>query len=335
MRWANLELLPAVIVIAALFVVSAVLRRVFPGKVNYSNFKALKKAAVKNFNLAVLLPDILKIAGIILLAAALLRPQSVSEDMTEKVRGIDIILALDLSGSMRADDFKPDRLTAAKEVLRKFVRGIKNDRVGMVVFAGLAFTQCPLTVDYEIVENLIGEVDFGTVRVDGTAMGDAVITSANRLEISEREKVVILATDGVNNRGIDPVDAAKAAAVKNVKIYTIGIGREGGAPAVYTDALGNKRYYRDRQGNVVMHEEPDEEVLARMAEITGGKYYRAQDKDALGKIYEEISRLEKKEIEIRTYKNYEDKFAKYLWAGILLLVFAFAIDVLWLARILV
>ncbi|HDT14802.1 MAG TPA: VWA domain-containing protein [Firmicutes bacterium] len=335
MKWANAELLPVVLIIAVIFVLLVLLRFLFPGKVNYSNFRALKKTAFKKFNFMVLLPDILKIAGIILLGTALLRPQGELKDTTETVSGIDIILALDLSGSMRADDFKPNRLAAAKDVLKKFVKGIKNDRVGMVVFAGLAFTQCPLTVDYEIVESLIDEVDFTTVRVDGTAIGDAIITSVNRLDISDREKVIILATDGVNNRGIDPLEAAKVAAVKNVKIYTIGIGKEGGAPAVYTDALGNKRYHTDRRGNIIMHEEPDDEVLTNIAQMTGGMYFRAEDKRALERIYSRISELEKRDIEVRTYKNYEDKFINFLWAGIILLVIALALEVLWLARILV
>ena len=206
-----------------------------------SNFQSLNKVKKQMVEFGVFIPDILKVIGLAFLIVALLRPQDMKKETKEKIKGIDIIIALDISGSMQADDLKPNRLEAAKDVCRNFVDGLTTDRVGLVVFAGKSFTQCPLTIDYEIIKNFINEVDLQTVRIDGTAIGEAVLTSINRLESSGASKVIILTTDGVNNRGVAPIEAVKAAAHKDVKVYTIGIGKKGGSPMMYTDRFGIKR----------------------------------------------------------------------------------------------
>jgi len=258
---------------------------------------------------------------------ALLRPQEIKKETEENIKGIDIMLALDVSGSMQADDLKPNRLEAAKEVLGQFVSGLAGDRAGLVVFAGTSFSQCPLTVDYEIVKNFIRQVDFNTVRIDGTAVGDAIITAVNRLEKSGPTKVLILATDGVSNRGVNPVEAAQIAAYKGIKIYTIGIGKKGGSPMYQMGYDGVKRQVINRYtGQPAYWEEPDEDTLRQMAASTGGEYFRATDNRALKQIYDNIAKMEKQDIKVKSYNRHIDKFKRFLWAGALLVLLAFAAE---------
>jgi Ca-activated chloride channel family protein len=332
-RFDNIALLTPALIIGIITLYALIWRDLKFRKVNFSNFQSLAKSSGTGGYLH-LIPDALKIIGIVFLIIALLRPQQVKKDTQDKIKGIDIMIALDLSGSMQADDLKPSRVEAAKQVCREFVSGLSNDRVGLVVFAGMAFSQCPLTVDYDIVRSFIDQVDLTTVRVDGTAMGDAVITAANRLETSGASKIIILTTDGINNRGVNPVDAAKIAAYKGIKIYTIGIGKKGGANAFFMDQFGNKRMaYNQYTGQPIKWEEPDENTLKQIAFLTGGQYFRATNEQSLKEIYGLIGKMEKQDIQIKTYEKYTDLFGYFLWSGFLLLAAALMLETFKFTRV--
>ncbi len=250
--------------------------------------------------------------GIEMLALALAitamgRPQQGIEEEEVLTEGVDIILALDASGSMAAEDFAPqNRLYVAKLVLRKFIEGLKYDPTGLVVFAGKAFTGCPLTLDYGVLLQVVDNVELGATE-DGTAIGNALATCMNRLRQSKaKSKVIILVTDGVNNRGeIQPLDAAEIARTLGVKIYTVGIGSHGTARVPVMDPSYGKVY-------VDMQVEIDEASLVRIAETTGGLYYRATDKPSLEKIFRDIGRLEKTQIQVKSYTHYNERFAEFL-----------------------
>lgn len=252
--------------------------------------------------------------ALVLAIVALSRPQSGTREVDVRSEGIDIVLAIDASGSMKAEDFKPNnRLFVARQVAMQFVDGRKGDRIGTVVFAGEAFTQCPLTLDYGVLKDLIGAIDFG-IEPDGTAIGMAIAQSVNRLRKTEaKSKVVILLTDGINNSGaIDPLTAAEAAAALGIKIYTIGVGVEGEAPYPVDDPVFGRRYVR-------MPSEVDDEALASIAKRTGGLYFRATSPEALREIYGRIDRLEKTKVETREYVDYSDLGPELsVWAAALL-----------------
>ena len=236
-----------------------------------------------------------------LLVVSLARPQTGAARTEVKSEGIDIVLALDISGSMRAEDLPPNRLHVTKEVAKTFVRGRPGDRLGLVVFSGGAYTQCPLTLDHTIVESLIDEIDFGQV-ADGTAIGMGLATSVNRLrEARGKSKVIILLTDGQNNAGeIDPLTAAKAARALEVRVYTIGAGTRGPARIPVDDPVFGRRY-------VTIDASIDEETLQAIADQTGGRYFRATSAEALEKIYAEIDRMERSEAETVEYVDYNEK----------------------------
>jgi Ca-activated chloride channel family protein len=245
---------------------------------------------------------ILIVVAAVLLVLALARPQTGAARVEIKSEGIDIVLALDISGSMKAEDFKPhNRLHVAKDVAQQFVSGRTGDRIGLVVFAGGAYTQCPLTMDYGILLSLIEGVDFGNVP-DGTAIGMALATSVNRLRRTRGEsRVVILLTDGQNNAGeIDPLTAAEAARALGVKVYTIGAGTDGPARIPVDDPVFGRRY-------VTVDASVDEETLRQIADITGGRYFRATSAEALEAIYRAIDRMEKTEAETVEYVQYDEK----------------------------
>jgi Ca-activated chloride channel homolog len=249
-----------------------------------------------------------------LLILALARPQTteVSSETLSK-EGIDIILAMDVSTSMLAQDFNPNRLEAAKQVAIEFIEGRPNDRFGLVVYAGESFTQCPLTTDHKVVKNLLKEVKDGLIE-DGTAIGMGLATSVSRLKESKAEsKVVILLTDGENNSGfIDPMTAVEIAEEANVKVYTIGVGSYGTAPYPTKDLWGRDTY-------VDVEVKIDEELLINIAEPTGGMYFRANSKDKLAQIYAQIESLEKTELEELKYYNYEEKFEFFALIALILL----------------
>ncbi len=259
-----------------------------------------------------LLPG-LRIAAILLLIIALARPQSSKGDETITTEGIDIILTLDVSGSMQAEDFTPNRLEAAKKVAADFIQGRKNDRIGLVVFAGHSATQAPLTLDYEVVLALLEQVRLGMLQEDGTAIGMAIANSVNRLRSSEaKSKVIILLTDGANNKGeIDPLTAANLAKSMHQRIYTIGAGTDNPFITVDDPFFGKQRRQIDA--------DLDEETLKQMADMTGGAYFRATDEKSLAQIYAQIEKLEKSKIGIKQYKDYIELFHYFAYAALGLL----------------
>jgi Ca-activated chloride channel family protein len=226
--------------------------------------------------------------------------------------GIDIVLALDISSSMLAEDFRPNRIGAAKTVADEFIAGRPNDRIGLVIFSGESFTQCPLTTDHAVLRNLLKEIKSGMIE-DGTAIGMGLANAVNRLKDSKaKSRVIILLTDGVNNRGsIDPVTAAQVAQTYGVRVYTIGVGTRGQAPYPFKTPFGIQ--YQ----NVPV--EIDENMLQQVASLTGGKYYRATDNKKLRAIYDEIDQLEKIKIEVKEYRRYTELF--YGWVGLALAAF--------------
>ena len=235
--------------------------------------------------------------------------------------GIDIVLALDISGSMGAEDYKPrNRLYVAKTVISDFIQERTNDRIGMVVFAGRSFTQCPLTLDYDVLLGLLDQVEIGLTE-DGTAIGMGIANSVNRLRQSSAEsKVVILLTDGVNNTGaIDPVTAAKAAKALGIKIYSIGIGKEEGAPIPVDDPVLGRTYARNRDGSLALTE-IDEETLQQVARITGGFYFKATDAEMLSHIYQRIDALERTEMKVIAYSRYTELFGYFLFPAVFLVM---------------
>jgi Ca-activated chloride channel homolog len=244
---------------------------------------------------------------------ALARPQKGTQAEEVLTEGVDIVIALDASGSMAAEDFEPrNRFFVAKQVVGKFVEGLRHDRAGLVVFAARAFTRCPLTVDYGALQNVLDGTELGTIE-DGTAIGNALATCLNRLRDSKaKSKVIILVTDGVNNRGeIQPIDAAEIARTLNVKIYTIGVGTTGMARFPVNDPVYGK-IYADMQVEI------DEDSLKQIAGITGGLYYRATDRPSLEKIFEDIGRLEKTEIKVKSYTHYSERFSDFLMPALAL-----------------
>ncbi|PIE31589.1 aerotolerance regulator BatA [candidate division KSB3 bacterium] len=284
------------------------------GSIRFSNVSGLKSTIPSGLTRFYSLLPMLRIITIILLILALARPQSDKGDESITTEGIDIILTLDVSGSMQAEDFQPNRLEAAKLVAADFIRGRKNDRIGLVVFAGHSATQIPLTLDYEIVLSSLEKVRIGMLQEDGTAIGMAIANSVNRLRSSEaKSKVVILLTDGVNNKGeIDPLTAANLAKAMEQRIYTIGAGSKGQAYITIDDPFFGKQR-RAIQADL------DEEMLQEVAEMTGGAYFRATDEKSLAGIYDEIEQLEKSKIAVKQYKEYIELFPYFVYAALGLL----------------
>jgi Ca-activated chloride channel family protein len=239
--------------------------------------------------------------AIALLIIILARPQKTDNFQDVSTEGIDIVLALDISGSMLARDFKPDRLEASKNVATEFITGRPYDRMGLVVFSGESFTQCPLTTDHAVLINLMRELKSGMIE-DGTAIGMGLATAVNRIKDSEaKSKVIILLTDGVNNRGmIAPMTAAEIAKTYGVRVYTIGVGTQGVAPYPVQTPFGVQ--YQDMQVEI------DEGILKEIAKMTDGKYFRATDNEKLVQVYAEIDKLEKSRIDVRQFKLKEEKF---------------------------
>ena len=247
---------------------------------------------------------VFRILAIGFVIIALARPQTTLEKEKVKTEAIDIVLTMDISPTMLSRDFEPNRLGAAKEVAKDFIEGRRNDRIGLVVFAAESFTQCPVTTDYRVLKDQLEETETGMIE-DGTAIGMGLATAVNRLKESEaKSKVVILLTDGLNNRGsIDPVTAAKMAEKFGIKVYTIGIGSKGKAP--YPVQTPHGRTYRMQKVNI------DEDLLKNIADRTGGKYYRATDADKLSEIYEAIDKLEKTKIQVSAFKRYNEEFLPF------------------------
>jgi len=256
------------------------------------------------------LPFVVRLIVLACLIVGFARPQTASTGENVYTEGIDIALVLDISGSMLAEDLKPNRIEAAKQVAAEFVDGRGNDRVGLVVFAGQSFTQCPLTLDHRVVKDLLEEIESGMVE-DGTAIGLAIAQGVNRLKEGKAEsKVMILLTDGVNNRGeIDPITATQIASSFGIRIYVIGVGTIGEAPYPFQTPFGV------RYQNVPV--DVDEKTLRQVAAMTGGEYFRATNNRKLRDIYAEIDKLEKTRIEVRAYRSYTELFYGWVGAGLL------------------
>jgi Ca-activated chloride channel family protein len=260
---------------------------------------------------------IFRFIALIFLILAIARPQTRSDKTDLNIEGIDIVLSLDISSSMLSEDFRPNRIEAAKDVALTFIEGRPQDRIGLVVFSGESFTQCPLTIDHRILKELFKEVKSGIIE-DGTALGDGLGTAVNRLRSSKaKSKVIILLTDGVNNTGfIDPMAAADMAREFGIRVYTIGVGSMGTAPYPFQTPFGVQ--YQQ------IPVEIDEPLLQQIALTTGGKYFRAVNKLKLAQIYAEIDKMEKTKIEVMSYSHKTEKAFFF----ILIALFAIAIELL-------
>jgi len=280
--------------------------------------RILPTASLKIF-LYKLLP-FLRLIILALLIAVLARPIEPLSEKDFETQGIDIVISLDISGSMLAEDFKPEnRLYVAKEEAKRFIAGRQNDRIGLVIFAKKAYSQCPLTLDYKILTRLVDDVQIGMID-DGTAIGMGLATAVNRLKNSEaKSKIVILITDGDNNAGnIDPVTAAELAKTFGIKVYTICVGRGGLVDFPVVDPLFGKRY-------VQVQMDVDEFTLKRVADITNGRFFRARDPESLKEVYSTIDKLEKTEVKVHLYKSYNELFKYFLIPAVLLLFLELAL----------
>ena len=261
---------------------------------------------------------VLRTIAIALLIIVLARPQSQSSWKDIKTKGIDIVMALDISSSMLAKDLKPDRLEAAKEVALDFIDSRKNDRISLVIFSGESFTQCPLTTDHAVIKNLFASIKTGMIE-DGTAIGNGLATSVNRIKDSKaKSKIIILLTDGVNNRGsVAPLTAAEIAKVFNIRVYTIGVGTKGKALSPIGIYPNGTFEYGYLDVNI------DEKTLKEISELTNGKYSRATSNKKLKDIYQEIDRLEKTIFEEKNFTNKSEHFLPFAVAAALLLLLEF------------
>ena len=260
-----------------------------------------------------------------LFIVALAQPRFAKSTTEVKASGIDIVAALDLSGSMISEDFevrgeRVNRVNMAKSVLRDFIDKRPNDRIGLVVFAAQAFIATPLTLDHDYLQENLARLEIGTINSDATAIGDALTTAVNRLrDLKAKSKIIILATDGQNNSGkVEPLLATEAAAALGVKIYTVGIGEQGQAPMPARDMFGRKVYQ-------MVPVDVDETTLQKIAAKTGGKYYRADNAEKFQKIYAEIDKLEKTEASVKKYTQFTELFPWFVAAGLAILLVEFVL----------
>ena len=312
-RFEDPWLLAALVVIPVVLLIRSRRDRGRSGALRFSAVDAAVAAGGGRGRWAHKVPSWLRVLGLALVVVAFARPQTGLTSQSVLTEGIDIVVVLDISTSMLAEDLEPNRLGAAKLVAADFVAGRSNDRIGLVAFAGQAFTQVPLTLDYGVVTTLLEELDTGMIE-DGTAVGMGLATAVKRLQASTAEsRVVILLTDGRSNRGeIGPVTAARMASALGVRVYTIGAGSRGTARVPVDDPLRGRVY-------ATMRVDIDEETLQQVAELTGGRYFRATDTESLAGIWEEIDELERTEIEIENFTEYEERFPLPLGLGLLCL----------------
>lgn len=284
--------------------------------VRFSQLGTVRKIFSSNLTRMRSLPIMLRLAVLILLILGLSRFQLGLKSKEISSQGTDIILCLDTSPSMKALDFKPkNRITVAKEVVREFIHGRKSDRIGMVVFAGKSVTACPLTSDYNSLLQFLDSINEGVTKTDGTAIGDALATSINRLKgSSAKSKIIILVTDGRSNIGmIDPLSSAKLAKSLGIKIYTIGVGKKGPAPYPVEDPVFGTRY-------VLLQEDLDEDTLSKIADLTSGIYERATDPESLSNIFRIIDKMEKTEFKTKIHVDYRELYPFFLWPALILFV---------------
>ena len=302
---------PNFLIIIPLFMVLVIVKIFFYKKtssVQVSSFKSLKNFFGNQGKVKVFFINALFIVALLLIIVGFARPQISSLDKDITVEVIDIVLVLDTSSSMLAEDFKPNRLEAVKDAAKEFIKNRSGDRIGLLVFGKDTFIQCPLTIDYSVLNNLLSEVTVMEPKYDGTAIGVAIANGVNRLRNSDSEsKVIILLSDGSNNVGsIDPISAAKIAKEYNIKVYTIGAGTNQSITQI--------------PGRGFVRNEIDEDTLKGIAEVTNAKYFRATDKKSLSGIYREIDNLEKSEITVSYFSSYQEIYIWFLSIGFFLLI---------------
>ena len=285
------------------------------GTIQLSSVQAVKNVAGLSGEWKLKLVRTIQMIVLSLLIMAMARPRAV-RDLTEtSVNVVDINLVLDISSSMRAEDFKPNRLEAAKATARKFIEDREGDRIGLLVFAGESYIQCPLTIDYDVLLDLLDQVEIVDEAHDGTAIGMAIAHGINRLRSSDaKSRIMVLLSDGSNNAGeLDPITAAGFAAEYDIKIYAIGVGSRGKAPFPVDDPVFGKRY-------VQVDVEMDEKTLQQLAETTNGQYFRATDEERLSEIYDEINSLERSEISVKQFREYRELFGWMLIPSVVIML---------------
>jgi Ca-activated chloride channel family protein len=292
------------LLVPAIYVWRVRFGRRLEGVLRYSSFRLFDSRSLKSGNRKVFALAMTKLILLTLIILALARPQLHDTIRESRVEVIDIMLVIDISSSMRAADFKPNRLEAAKVVARQFILDRPHDRIGIVVFAGDSFIQCPLTNDTNVLLNLLSQVAIVDKEHDGTAIGMAIANAINRLRDSAaKSKVMILLSDGSNNAGeLDPTTAAQLASEFGMKVYTVGAGSRGTAPYPVDDPLWGKRM-------VNVEVDLDEETLREVASLTGGRYFRATDQDSLALVYQQINELERTEIEVKNFLRAEEVYS--------------------------
>ena len=318
-------LYPNFLFIIPLFLVLVFLKKFFFKRnlsIQVSNFNSLKKNFGYRGKIKVFLIQLLFISAIVSLVIGLARPRISSVDKNITVEVIDIVLVLDTSSSMLAEDFKPNRLEAVKEAAKEFIQNRNGDRIGLLVFGKDTFIQCPLTIDYSVLNNLLSEVTVMEPKYDGTAIGVAIANGVNRLRNSDsKSKVIILLSDGSNNVGsIDPISAAKIAKEYGIKVYTIGAGTNQSITKI--------------PGRGFVRNEIDEKTLKGIAEETNAKYFRATDKQSLSGIYSEIDKLEKSEINVSYFSSYQEIYIWFLMIGFALIMLSEILRAYFFRRIL-
>lgn len=302
---------PNFLIIIPLFMVLVIVKIFFykqTSSVQVSSFNSLKNFFGNQGKIKVFFINALFIVALLLIIVGFARPQISSLDKDITVEVIDIVLVLDTSSSMLAEDFKPNRLEAVKDAAKEFIKNRSGDRIGLLVFGKDTFIQCPLTIDYSVLNNLLSEVTVMEPKYDGTAIGVAIANGVNRLRNSDSEsKVIILLSDGSNNVGsIDPISAAKIAKEYNIKVYTIGAGTNQSITQI--------------PGRGFVRNEIDEDTLKGIAEVTNAKYFRATDKKSLSGIYREIDNLEKSEITVSYFSSYQEIYIWFLIIGFFFLI---------------
>lgn len=295
-------------------------------RIRISSIEAFKNYRPTFRQRLVNLPFFLRISAVIFLVVAMARPQSSSSASNVKTEGISIVIALDISSSMLAEDFRPNRIEAAKKVALDFIDGRPNDLIGLVIFSGQSFTQCPITSDHTVIRNLMRDVKSGLLR-DGTAIGEGLATAVDRLkDAPTKSKVVVIITDGVNNAGsIPPITAGDIASTFGVRVYSIGVGTKGMAPYPVKTLFGTQ--YQNVEVQI------DEDLLTKVAEATDGKYYRAVNNKSLQAIFAEIDKLEKSKIEITEFKKYKEEYLPFAFIACLLLLMEIVLRYTWLRSI--
>lgn len=314
MHFKNPELLWLLVLVPVVIVYFWKIKRKNRTQIRISSTEAFKNYRPSLKQRMVNLPFVLRVLTMSLLVIALARPQSSSRASNVKTEGISVVIALDISSSMLAEDFKPNRIEAAKKVALDFIDGRPNDLIGLVIFSGQSFTQCPLTSDHAVLKNLLKDIKSGALK-DGTAIGEGLATSVSSLkEAPTKSKVVVLITDGVNNSGsIAPLTAGEIALTFGVRVYSVGVGTRGMAPYPVQTLFGVQ--YQNMEVQI------DEDLLTAVADATDGRYYRAVNNRRLEAIFAEIDKLEKSKIEITEFKRYTEEYLPFaLLAGLLFML---------------